>query len=490
MAVGTTSEQVLPAAGSPRGRAIAIRALIPVLVGAVLALLPPPQGLTPGAWRYFSLFAAVIVGVITEPIPTAAVGFTGLVLAGASGLVEPTPSGAIRWALSGFSNTSVWLIFTAFMFTEGYARTGLGRRIALTLVRVLGRRTLGLGYATALADLVLAPFTPSNTSRSGGTIYPIIKNIPPLYGSLPDGTAGKMGAYLLYTGLAATCVTSTMFVTGLSSNILAVSLIQKTVNVSLSWTEWFIGYLPVGVILFAVVPALLYLIYPPEIRQSPEAPRWAAEELRKLGRMSAKEYALSALVLVVLGLWIGGGTYMDATMVGIVAVAAMVVLGIVRWDDVLGNKQAWNVLVWFATLVTLAGGLAQVKFVDWLGKVLAPRFAGLGTWGAVVLLAGAFFVLHYLFASITAHVTALLPVFITVAVTIPGLSPKGWALVLGYMLGIMGILTPYATGPSPIYYGSGYIRGSAFWIYGAVLGGVFFAASVLLGVPWLRFLGF
>jgi L-tartrate/succinate antiporter len=486
----TMAEKGSPAAPIPRRRAIVLRALLPVLVGAALAALPPPQGLTPGAWRYFALFAAVIVGVITEPIPTAAVGFTGLVLAAASGLVEPTPAGAIRWALSGFSNTSVWLIFTAFMFTEGYARTGLGKRIALTLVRLLGRRTLGLGYATALADLVLAPFTPSNTARSGGTIYPIIKNIPPLYDSLPDETAGKMGSYLLYTGLAATCVTSTMFVTGLSSNILAVSLIQKTVNVSLSWTEWFLGYLPVGIVLFVAVPVLLYLIYPPEIKRSPEAPRWAAEELRRMGPMTAKEYTLSALVLVVLALWIGGGKYMDTTMVGLVAVAAMVVLGIVSWDDVLGSKQAWNVLVWFATLVTLAGGLAQVKFVDWLGKLLAPRFAGLGTWAAVLLLAGAFFVLHYLFASITAHVTALLPVFITVAVTIPGLSPKGWALVLGYMLGIMGILTPYATGPSPIYYGSGYIRGSAFWIYGAALGGVFFVASVVIGVPWLRFLGF
>jgi L-tartrate/succinate antiporter len=102
----------------------------------------------------------------------------------------------------------IWLIFAAYMFAEGNSKTGLGRRIALLLIRWLGARTLGLGYAAALADLALAPFTPSNTARSGGTVYPIIKNVPPLYGSLPGETARKMGSYLLYTALASTCVTA------------------------------------------------------------------------------------------------------------------------------------------------------------------------------------------------------------------------------------------------------------------------------------------
>lgn len=151
------------------------------------------------------------------------------------------------------------------------------------------------------------------------------------------------------------------------------------------------------------------------------------------------------------------------------------------WDDVIGNKAAWNVLIWFATLVTLASGLVQVKFVDWIGKTLAPHFQGLSTAMTVVLVVGSFFALHYLFASLTAHTTALLPVFLTIAT--PGLSPKAWGLALGYTLGIMGILTPYATGPSPIYFGSGYISGKAFWGYGALLGLVFLGTLLALGVP-------
>jgi L-tartrate/succinate antiporter len=361
--------------------------------------------------------------------------------------------------------------------------------MALHLIRLLGDRTLGLGYAVALSDLALAPFTPSNTARSGGTIYPIVKNVPPLYGSLPGPTAPKLGAYLLYTSLAVTCVTSSMFLTGLAPNVLAVGLIGKTAGVTLSWTEWFVGFLPVGLALFLLTPALLFWLYPPEVKSAPEAPRWAGEELTKLGRMTAREYTLLGLVLGTLGLWVAGAGFVDTTMAALVGVAAMVLLGIVSWDDILANKQAWNVLVWFATLVTLAGGLAQVKFVEWVGQTLGPIFAGLPSALGTAVVMGSFFVLHYLFASVTAHTTALLPVFLTVAVGLPGLSPKAWALMLAYTFGIMGVLTPYATGPSPIYFGSGYIAGRDFWRLGAILGAAFLAALILIGVPWLRLLG-
>jgi L-tartrate/succinate antiporter len=480
----------IPAPGTTLGvRSTVFKALLPVAVGVTLAVLPAPAGLTPNAWRYFALFAAVIIGLVTEPIPAAVLGLLGVVTAGVTGLVTAEPAKAIAWALSGFSNTTIWLIFAAYMFADGYARTRLGRRIALHLIRLLGGRTLGLGYAVALADLALAPFTPSNTARSGGTIYPIVKNVPPLYGSLPGPTASRLGAYLLYTSLAITCVTSSMFLTGLAPNVLAVGLIGKTTGVTLSWTEWFVGFLPVGLALFLLTPMLLFWLYPPEVKSAPEAPKWAAEELTKLGPMAAREYALLGLVLAILGLWIAGAGSVDTTMAALVGVAAMVLLGIVSWDDILANKQAWNVLIWFATLVTLAGGLAQVKFVEWIGKTLGPLFSGLPSALVIPVVVGIFFALHYLFASVTAHTTALLPVFLTVALGLPGLSPKAWALVLAYTFGIMGILTPYATGPSPIYFGSGYIRDRDFWKLGAILGAAFLAALLVVGVPWLRLLG-
>jgi L-tartrate/succinate antiporter len=461
----------------------------PLAVGAVLAWWPVPQGLTPNAWHYFALFSAVIVGVIAEPIPAAAVGLAGVVLGAVLRLVRPSTADATAWALSGFANSTVWLIFAAYMFALGYQKTGLGKRIALLLIRTFGKRTLGLGYAIALTDLTLAPFMPSNTARSGGTIYPVICDIPKLYGSYPNDTsARKIGAYLMYTALAVTCVTSSMFLTALSPNVLAADLIFRTIHVKISWINWFQGIAPVGIALFLIVPILLYKIFPPEIKEAPDAPRWAGAELRMIGPITQAEVTLLALVTVALVLWIAGARYIDATMAAIMVVVLMLILRVVSWKEILGNTQAWDVLVWFATLVTLANGLAETKFLDWVAQAVAPGISGRTAGISIVLVVGAFFFLHYFFASITAHVSALLPLFLSVAVKIPGVSPAAWALLLSYTLGLMGILTPYGAGPSPIYYRCGYLQGRDFWVLGVILGLVFFIVYVVIGVPWIRFL--
>ena len=115
---------------------------VAVAVGVVLAIAPVPSGLTPQAWRYFAIFAATVICLVFEPIPPAAAGLVAVSLAAAAGIVEPTPGESILWALSGFSNATVWLIFAAFVFTLGYEKTGLGRRIALVLVRALGGLSL------------------------------------------------------------------------------------------------------------------------------------------------------------------------------------------------------------------------------------------------------------------------------------------------------------------------------------------------------------
>jgi L-tartrate/succinate antiporter len=169
------------------------KAVLPLLLGIIIALLPAPQGLNLTAWYFFAIFSAVILGLILEPLPAAAVGFIGVFLVAVLGLAGPKPADNIRWALSGFSNTTVWLIFGAFMFAMGYDKTGLGRRIALILVKKLGRKTLGLGYAITFSDLILAPFTPSNTARSGGTISPLFVIFPVCMGPLPEKHLAKSG---------------------------------------------------------------------------------------------------------------------------------------------------------------------------------------------------------------------------------------------------------------------------------------------------------
>ena len=331
----------------------------------------------------------------------------------------------------------------------------------------------------------MAPFTPSNTARSGGIIFPIIKNIPPLYGSTPEDGPRKIGAYVMWTAMATTCVTSSMFLTGLAPNLLALEILQKTSKISVSWTEWFVAMAPACIILFLLVPWLVYVLYPPTVKESADAPKWAGEELVRMGPVSRKELTMGALAILALGLWIFGGKQFDATTVALIGLCLMVLTNVITWEDVITQKNAWNVLVWFATLVAMADGLAKVGFLGWFAKFAAASMSGFSIGALIVGFVLLFFFVHYMFASLTAHTTALLPVVLATAATVPEMPMKTLALLLCGTLGLMGILTPYATGPSPIYYGCGYISRKEYWILGSVFGLIFIGVYVAVGYPYL-----
>ncbi len=474
------------------------KAAIPPIVGIVLALLPAPAGLAPHAWHYFALFAAVIAALVLEPLPGGAVGLLGLtaavilaryVLFSPDQLAKPgfSASGAaLTWALSGFSNATVWLIFGAFMFALAYEKTGLGRRIALALVKLMGRSTLSLGYAVLGADLLLAPFTPSNTARSGGTIFPVISHLPPLFDSRPnDPSMHRIGSYLMWVAIASTCVTSTLFMTALAPNVLAVELVRKTVKVDLHWLPWLFAALPACLLLLALVPLLSHWLEKPSVKGGSEVPQWAAGELARMGKLTLKEVLLLVYVGGALGLWIFGDAFINPTTVALLVICLMLVTRVITWTEMMQHKDAWNTYAWFATLVALADGLSRVGFIPWFASAVGQHLGGLTVMKALVVLLAVNFLLHYLFASVTAHVTAVLPVLLAVGAAIPGMPVDRMALLLCLQLGIMGVITPYGTGPSPVYFGSGFLPGPLYWKLGTIFGVVYMAAFFLITVPWV-----
>lgn len=461
----------------------ALLKVFPLLVLLVLWFSPVPNGLTIDSWHYLAVFLTVIVGLVIEPVPAALVGLVGVSFVAMVGLAGKTPAANVKWALSGFSNSIIWLIFAAFMFAMGYQKTGLGKRISLLMIRYMGKSSLGLGYAVAFADLILAPFMPSNTARGGGTIYPIAINIPIIFNSTPEHEPRKMGAYITWIAMTATCVTSSMFLTALAPNLLAVDLIAKGANISIEWGAWAKVMIPLMLPLFLVTPLLVYWIYPPTQKTSPEAPLWAAEELRKMGSISFKEILMGSFAIIALVLWIFGKELkVDATMAAISITALMVLTNVVSWEDVIGNKPAWNILVWFATLVALASGLNEVGILKWMGKGTEVYLSGLSPTMLMISMIVLFFLLHYFFASLTAHTTALLPIFIVIAAKL--IAPEQlmtFMILLTSTIGLMGIITPYGTGPSPIWYGAGYISQGKWWALGAIFAAIYIAV-LLVGV--------
>src|SRR5215210_5297681 len=277
-APATPEAAAVATSDSRQGDSTLIRVLKWALVLAsalFILLLPVPAGITPQSWRLLAIFVATIVGGIVRPIASGAVvllGVTAIMLTGALSPVD---------ALRGYADPIVWLVLAAFLISRGMIKTGLGRRIALLFVKAIGSRSLGLGYSLISTDLVLATIIPSNAARSGGIIFPIAKSIAETYESRPGPTARRLGAFLTTLLYQADVIICAMFLTGQASNVIIAKFAKETTGIELTYTRWAIAGLVPGLISLAVVPPLIYRLFPPEIKHTPGATEFARTELRK-----------------------------------------------------------------------------------------------------------------------------------------------------------------------------------------------------------------
>lgn len=461
-----------------------LRLAVPVLVGVVLWFVPPPDGVGQDAWQLFAVFVATIAGVIARPLPMGAVTVVGLTVVMVTGILEPAE------ALSGFSNPTIWLIVAAFFISRGVIKTGLGNRLALAFVSRLGGSPLGLAYGLAATDLVLAPATPSNTARAGGIIQPIVRSVSVSYGSEPDGpTSRRIGAYLTTTAFHVNAVTSAMFLTAMAGNPLAAQLAGDQ-GVTITWGTWALAAIVPGLVSLAAVPVVVRWVYPPELRRTPEAQASAKVALRALGPLRSTEKVMTATIVGLLLLWTLGDAYlaMSATTTALVGLVVLLCTGVLDWDDVRRETQAWDTLVWFAVLVMMATQLNALGLVPWLSDQMSGAVSGLGWEQAFVVLTLVYFFSHYLFASNTAHISAMYAAFLATAI-VTGAPPMLAALVLAFISSLFASLTHYSSGPAPVLFGAGYVPVTAWWRTGFLVSLTTIAIWMGVGGLWLKVLG-
>ena len=460
--------------------------ILPIVVGLLIWALTPfkPDALDTQAWYMFAIFVATIIACITQPMPIGAVSIIGFTLTVLVGVVD------IKTVVQGFGNNSIWLIAMAFFISRGFVKTGLGRRIALQFVKLFGKKTLGLAYSLVGVDLILAPATPSNTARAGGIMFPIIKSLSESFGSSPkDGTERKMGAFLIFTEFQGNLITAAMFLTAMAGNPLAQNLAEKTAHVHITWMNWFLAALVPGLVSLIVVPFIIYKMYPPTVKETPNAKQWAENELANMGPISIAEKFMTGIFIVALALWVTGSLiHVDATLTAFIALALLLLTGVLTWKDILNETGAWNTLVWFSVLVLMADQLNQLGFIPWLSQLIAHSLHGLSWPIVIVLLILFFFYSHYLFASATAHVSAMYAALLGVAVA-AGAPPLFSTLILGFFGNLLASTTHYSSGPAPILYGSGYITQKRWWTMNIVLGFVYFIIWIGLGSLWMKLIG-
>jgi DASS family divalent anion:Na+ symporter len=464
-----------------------------VLAALAVAFAPVPSGITPQAWRLLAIFIATIIGSILRPVPGGA-----MVLLGVSAIVV-TGALPVDQALRGYADPIVWLVLAAFMMSRGMIKTGLGRRIALLFVRAIGRHSLGLGYALVSTDMVLATIIPSNGARSGGIVFPIAKSIAEAYESEPGPTARRLGGFLTVLLYQCDVVICAMFLTGQASNAIIAKLAQQVTGIELTYPRWTLGAIAPGLVSLLAVPLLLYRLFPPEVKHTPGASEFAAAELKRMGRMSWPERIMLAVFAMVAALWMApalrGVDYavfqvlgnLNYAVVALLGICALLLSGVLEWEDVIAERGAWDVFIWYGGLVRMAEALGETGITKRFAEFAASFTAGWTWWAALAGLLLVYFYAHYGFASITAHVTAMYIPFLIVILA-AGAPPYLAVLSLAYFSNLDASLTHYGTTPAPIWFGAGYVKQRTWWWLGLVVSVTNILIWVMVGFAWWKLL--
>jgi len=460
------------------------RTLLTLGVGVVIWFSPIPAGVSLQGWRMFALFASTVVGFILSPMPIGVLAFTAITLTVLLGVLKPDQ------ALQGFGDTTIWLIVAAFLFSRGFIKTGLGRRIAYLIIRTIGDSTLKLGYAMALSDLVVAPATPSNTARGGGIIFPIVRGLASVFGSEPDKNPRRVGAYLMMNSFQVNCITSTMFLTSMAPNPLIAKLAAGAIpGLEMTWGTWALASCVPAAISLLVIPYLLYKVYPPEITDTPQAKAMACAELQKMGPMSRGEKIVLGVFFLSLLLWgTSSITKLNATYVALLGVCIMLWLGAIEWKDVIEDKGAFDALIWMGATLCMADFLAKFGFIAWFARGVASQLTGVGWLSALLILLVVYLYSHYGISGTTTHVTAMYAAFLTVAVA-AGAPHYLAAFSLAFMSGLYCGLTHYGNGPATIYFGAGYMSQGTFWKLGFVVSVANLLIWLTIGPIWWKVIG-
>ena len=377
----------------------------------------------------------------------AMMGLTALLL---TGTLE-TPQ-----VLAGFANATVWLVVCAYLLAGAFIRTGLGPRIAYLFLSVLGHRALGLSYSLAATDLVLAPFIPSHTARSGGAIFPILQSVARSFG--PDGNADarRTAGFVTMATYQASISTSAMFLTSMAGNPLAAEFAGQQ-GITITWGSWLAAALVPGLVSLILVPLVIHVIYPPTIRHTPQARVAAKEQLSALGPLRRDERILLVTFAALVVAWaLSGSLGIDNTVAAFGAIAVLLLTRVLLWDQVAREHEAWNTFVWFAALIMMASELARLGVPKSFAGVVSVAVGDVHWTVGFLGVSLAYFYSHYLFASNTAHISAMYAAFLAIALTL-GTPPLLAAFTLAFFSNLFAGLTHYSAATAPIFF-AGRIR--------------------------------
>ena len=470
-----------------------------LLVLCVIISLPTPDGLSVAGHRMLGIMVfSVIVWATTAisyPVSAGVIIALMALLIGfapnpATGKIFGTAAG-LAMGLKGFSSTAFCLVGAALFLAAAMTKTGLDKRIALTVLSKLGTKSNHVVIGVICCGFILSFFVPSTTARVA-CLVPIVLGMISAFG-VP--LKSRFAGMLMITVAQVDSVWNVGIKTAAAQNMVAVNFIRTQLGVDISWMDWFIAAAPFAILMsFALYHVMMFLM-PPEIKEIPGGKETVKKLLADMGKITTNEIKLLVISICLLILWTTEKKLhvIDTSTTTMVAITLLMLpkIGVMQWNEVV-NKINWGTVVLFGVGISLGSALLSTKAATWLANVIVSTFdlADSTTLTVLAIMALFLIIVHMGFASAAGLASAIIPIIISVLQQLktPGVNVIGMTMILQYVVSF-GFILPVNAPQNMIAYGTNTFEVRDFVRSGIPLTLIGFALIMLLGSTYWKWLG-
>ena len=394
-------------------------------------------------------------------------------------------------ALTGFSSPAFCLVGAALFLAAAMMQTGLDRRIALVTLSKIGTSPSRVVLGIILCGFILSFFVPSTTARVA-CLVPIVTGMVRAFG-LPLKSA--FGAMLLITVAQVDSVWNVGIKTAAAQNMVAVGFIQELTGHDISWLDWFVAAAPFAALMSVVLYVVVTRLFKGSLENISGGDDAVRRELAKLGPMSAAEWKLTVVSLVLLFMWVTEKKLhpFDTTTTTVCAIALLMLpsMGVMDWKSVV-NRINWGTLLVFGVGISLGSTLLSTHAAQWLAEGIGSSFglADQTTFVVVAVLALFLIIIHLGFASAAALSSALIPIIIALVngLDAPNVNVLGITMILQYIISF-GFILPVNAPQNLIAYSTGAFDVKTFAFTGIILTIAAYLLILLMSATYWSWMG-
>ncbi|WP_404454376.1 DASS family sodium-coupled anion symporter [Virgibacillus necropolis] len=446
--------------------------LVGLFLGPILFILTltvfSPEGLSSDGRAILASTIWIAVWWMTEAIPIPATSLLPIILFPLTGGLD------VEATTSSYGDDTIFLFMGGFMIALAMEKWNLHKRIALTIIEIIGTNTeriiLGFMVATGFLSMWI-----SNTATAMMMVPIGLAIIYQVSEALKDddsidtskenfgfGKALMLGiAYSASLGGIGTLI-------GTPPNTILAGTIDKIYGIELSFAKWMLFGVPIAWIF--IIIAWFYLVkiaYPLKVKALPGGKKVIHSEKKKLGAPSFEEKAVFVIFILAALAWILRSFVLEAINENIndavIGLTASLILFIIPSINKKGDhlldwntavKLPWGILLLFGGGLAIASGFVESGLSEWIGNQLTA-LQGVSTF-VVILVVAALVIFLTEITSNTATASMMYPIMASLALAL-NIHPYSVMIAAG-VAASCAFMLPVATPPNAVVFGSGYLR--------------------------------